>query len=115
MSTMMILLQAGGTGSMQLINLAFMLGIFAVFYFFMIRPQAKKQKEQANFINELAKGRDVVTSSGILGRITKIEDDIVTLAVDNKSYIRVTKGAISKDLTESVYSKKSNPVKVDNN
>jgi len=99
----MILLQSADAG---MINLLFMLGIFAVFYFFMIRPQQKKHQAQTSFVDELSKGKDVVTMSGMLGKITKIDGDIVTLAVDNKTYIRVTKGAISKELTETVYSSK---------
>jgi preprotein translocase subunit YajC len=55
---------------------------------------------------------DVVTASGILGRINKIEGEIVTLEVGSKSYIRLTKSAISKDITEQVYGKdgKKGPV-----
>ncbi|GDX45311.1 hypothetical protein LBMAG24_06380 [Bacteroidota bacterium] len=68
----------------------------------MIRPQAKRQKEQKLFQESLDKNKDVVTSSGILGRISKIEDSIVTLEVSPKVYIRVTKNAISKELTENV-------------
>jgi preprotein translocase subunit YajC len=68
----------------------------------MIRPQAKRQKEQKLFQESLDKNKDVVTSSGILGRISKIEDSIVTLEVSPKVYIRVTKNAISKELTENI-------------
>ncbi len=68
----------------------------------MIRPQAKRQKEQKLFQDSLDKNKDVVTSSGILGRISKIEDSIVTLEVSPKVYIRVTKNAISKELTENI-------------
>jgi len=68
----------------------------------MLRPQIKKQKEQQKFGEALAKGNDVVTSSGIIGRISKIEGNIVTLQVDPKTYIKVTKGSISKELTEAM-------------
>jgi preprotein translocase subunit YajC len=76
--------------------------MFLVFWLLMIRPQAKRQKEQKLFQESLDKNKDVVTSSGILGRISKIEDSIVTLEVSPKVYIRVTKNAISKELTENV-------------
>ncbi|HMY84048.1 MAG TPA: preprotein translocase subunit YajC [Saprospiraceae bacterium] len=79
-----------------------LLGMVAVMYFFMLRPQIKKQKEQQKFGEALAKGNDVVTSSGIIGRISKIEGNIVTLQVDPKTYIKVTKGSISKELTEAM-------------
>ncbi|KXK20573.1 MAG: preprotein translocase subunit YajC [Saprospiraceae bacterium] len=79
-----------------------LLGMVAVMYFFMLRPQIKKQKEQQKFGEALAKGNDVVTSSGIIGRISKIEGNIVTLQVDPKTYIKVTKGSVSKELTEAM-------------
>ena len=81
--------------------------IFIVFYFFILRPQSQKQKKQDTFLSDLEKGNEVVTTSGILGKITKIEDSIVTLEVGNKSYIRVTKGAISRELTTEVFHKEA--------
>lgn len=99
---MFFLLQANATGSSSLVNLIFIVSMFLVFWLLMIRPQAKKQKEQKLFQDSLDKNKDVVTSSGILGRISKIEDIIVTLEVSPKVYIRVTKNAISKELTENI-------------
>lgn len=101
MSIDVLLLQAGGSAGMM--NLLFIGAMFLVFWLFLIRPQTKKQKEQKNFMEALEKGTEVVTASGILGKITKIEDDVVTLEVGNKVYIRVTKNAISKEMTDSVY------------
>jgi len=100
----MLLLQAAGN---PLIQYGPLILIFLVFYFFILRPQTQKQKKQDTFLSDLEKGSDVVTSSGILGKITKIEDSIITLEVGNKSYIRVTKGAISRELTEEVFNKKA--------
>ena len=97
-----LLLQASGSQGGYL-NIAFILLMFAVFWFFIIRPQSKKQKEQRNWLQELEKSDEVVTASGILGKITKIEEDIITLEVGSKVYIRVTRNAISKELTDSVY------------
>ena len=99
---MFFLLQASATGSSSWINLIFIVSMFLVFWLIMIRPQAKRQKEQKLFQESLDKNKDVVTSSGILGRISKIEDTIVTLEVSPKVYIRVTKNAISKELTENI-------------
>lgn len=95
---MLIILQAGGSGLVSLIP---MLAIFVVMYFFFIRPQVKKQKEQNSFINEIKKGDEVVTSSGLIGKIESIVGDEVTLLVDSKTHLRFTKGAISKEMTES--------------
>lgn len=97
-----ILLQATGGGSL-FTNGFFMIAMLVVLIFFMIIPQRKKAKEQSSFMDSLEKGKEVVTASGILGRIDKIEDKIVTINVGNKTYIRVTKNAISKELTDAIY------------
>lgn len=95
----MIFLQAQAPN--PLFNFLPLIGIFVVFYFFFIRPQQKKAKEQTSFIAGINKGDDVVTASGIIGKINKIEGDIVTLQVDQKTFIRVTKSSISKEMTEA--------------
>ena len=104
-----LLLQAGGNAG--LINLVFIAAMFLIFWLFLIRPQAKKQREQKAFMDGLKKGDDVVTASGILGHVNKIEDEIVTIDVGNKTFIRVTKNAISKELTEQVYAAKPSQTK----
>ncbi len=75
--------------------------MFIVVFFFFIRPQAKKQKEQVKFLEALDKGEEVVTTSGIIGRINKIEGSIITLAISDKTFMRMTKGSISKEMTEA--------------
>ncbi|MBK6994397.1 MAG: preprotein translocase subunit YajC [Lewinellaceae bacterium] len=86
-----ILLQAAGN---PLLGMLFPLLIVVVFYFFLIRPQIKKQKEQQKFIESLREGMEVVTNSGIIGRITKMDGPIVRLMVDEKTFIRVVKSSI---------------------
>ena len=94
-----ILIQANG-GSLvgQLPLLAILI---AIFYFFFIRPSAKKQKDQNKFLTSLEKGKEVVTSSGIIGKINKITDKEITLQVGEKTFLRVTVGSISNELTEA--------------
>ncbi len=82
--------------------------IFGVLYFFMIRPQAKKQKAQTKFLGEIQKGDEIVTSSGIVGRINKIEGNTLTLQIDSKTFVKVLKGSISKEMTDS-YQKEEQP------
>ena len=79
--------------------------MLAVIVIFMVLPPRRKAKAQNNFLDELKKGDEVVTASGILGRIDKVEGNIVTLNVGNKTYIRCTKNAISKELTDAIYPK----------
>ena len=95
-----ILIQANGGGSLmgQLPLLAILI---AIFYFFFIRPSAKKQKEQDAFLTSLEKGKEVVTSSGIIGKISKISDKEITLQVSDKTFMRVTRGSISNELTQA--------------
>lgn len=100
MISSLILLQAGGGGGG--LSLIFPLLILAVFYFFMIRPQQQKQKAQTNFANELEKGMEVATASGIIGKINKVDDAFVTLQVDTKTFIKFTRSAISKEMTEAI-------------
>ncbi len=93
-------LQSTGTGG--LIGAMWpLLLMFVVIFFFFIRPQAKKQKEQTKFLDSLDKGEEVVTASGFIGRINKIEGSIVTLAIAEKTFVRVTKGSLSKEMTEA--------------
>lgn len=83
-------------------NLIFFAAIIAVMYFFFMRPQIKKQKEQDSFLNELKKGDEVILSSGIVGRVNKIEGKMLYLQTDQKNYIKVLKTAVSKELTASL-------------
>jgi len=77
-----------------------MILIIAVFYFFMIRPQMKKQKEITAFRNSLAKGDKVVTTGGIYGKIVEMKDNTVLLQVDDNVKIRVDKAALVKDMSD---------------
>lgn len=96
----LFMLQAPSGGSL-IGSLWPLLLMFIVVFFFFIRPQAKKQKEQMKFLESLDKGEEVVTTSGIIGRINKIDGNIITLAVAEKTFIRITKGSISKEMTDA--------------
>jgi len=99
-----ILLQAAaGSSYMQFIPL---IGIIVVFYFFMIRPQQKKAKDQKKFIDEVKKGDDVVTIGGIYGRVAEIEGDTISLEVERGGRIKMSKSAISMETTKAVFGKK---------
>lgn len=93
--------QAQGGGSMSFLIL--MVAIFAIMWFFMIRPQQKKQKEIRNFQNSLQEGTKVVTGGGIYGEVKKI--DLATNTIDVEIakgvVIRVDKGYVFADVTAS--------------
>lgn len=78
-----------------------MILIIVVFYFFMIRPQMKRQKELSAFRNSLEKGDKVITTGGIYGKIVEIKDTTVLLQVDDNVKIKVDKAAIVKDMTDA--------------
>lgn len=79
--------------------------LFGIMYVFFILPRTRQQKAQNKFITEIKKGDQVVTQSGIIGRITKIEDLVVELQLDSKSFIKVLKTSISKEGTEAITDK----------
>jgi preprotein translocase subunit YajC len=69
--------------------------MFVVLYFLMIRPQMKRQKEQKSMMDALAKGDEVVTSGGILGKLTKVTDAYLTIEIADGTEVLVQKGAVS--------------------
>lgn len=81
-----------------------MMGLMiAVFYFFMIRPQAKKAKQQKNFVNNLQKGDKIVTIAGIHGTVNKVNDDsTLMLEVSPGSYIKIERSSISMEWTANI-------------
>ncbi len=85
-----------------LANIFLMLALFGVMFFFFLRPQMQRQKQQASFGDSLEKGKDIVTTGGILGRINKIEGQIVTLQIAPNTFIRVTRTSISRELTDAL-------------
>jgi len=76
-------------------NLVFIGLIFAVFYFFIIRPQSQKQKEIQEKVSKLEKGDKIVTSGGIIAQVTTVDDDTVLAEVDSGVKVRFTKNSIT--------------------
>ena len=74
--------------------------VFVVFYFFMIRPQMRKQKELTNYRNALKKGDKVVTTGGIYGKIVEVKDNIVMIDVGGDVKLRIDKSALLKDSSD---------------
>lgn len=80
-----------GSPYMTLIMLA---GLFVVFYFLLIRPQAKRAKEHKALVAGLAKGDEVVVAGGVLGRITQLSENFVTVEVADKVEVKVQRLAV---------------------
>ncbi|MBT8492736.1 MAG: preprotein translocase subunit YajC [Deltaproteobacteria bacterium] len=79
---------------MQASPIIFMLLMFAVFWFILIRPQVKKQKEHQALLSALKKGDTVVTRGGFIGKISGISDNVVTLELQEKVRVRVLRAYI---------------------
>ena len=73
-----------------------MIAIFAVFYFLLIRPQQKKAKEAKAMLEALQKGDEIVTAGGVLGKISKLGDQYVTVEIASGTEIMVQRGAIAQ-------------------
>jgi preprotein translocase subunit YajC len=87
----------------QWVSLVMMGGIILVFWLFMIRPQAKKAKEQKKFIDNLQKGDKIVTIAGIHGTVNKVNDDnTLQLEVNPGSYIKIERSAISLEWSAAI-------------
>jgi preprotein translocase subunit YajC len=69
--------------------------MFVVLYFLMIRPQMKRQKEQKAMMEALAKGDEIVTAGGILGRVTKVNEGYVTVEIADGTEVVIQKVAVS--------------------
>ena len=85
---------AGGDMQSSLMGMLPLVLMFVVLYFVMIRPQMKKQKEHKAMIDALAKGDEVVTTGGVLGKVSKLGDTFVGLEVANGVEIQIQRGAV---------------------
>lgn len=68
----------------DLFQIAFLIGLFVLFYFIAIRPQRKRQKEHTEMVSAVNRGDEVVTSSGIMGKISSLDDNYMVLTVSEK-------------------------------
>jgi preprotein translocase subunit YajC len=86
-------------GNSSYMSVILIVGLIAIFYFMLIRPQQKRMRQQMELINSLRVGDDVMTSSGIYGTITEVEEETVLLEISEDVQIRVAKSAISRTFT----------------
>lgn len=95
------LLAANFLEGLELKNVFLLVSFILVFYFFMVRPQQRRQKAQHNFLNQLQKGVEVITIGGIHGRVYEVKDQLVVLEVDQKgTKITFSKNAVSIDASK---------------
>ena len=103
-----ILLQAGAedAASAGYIQMLFFIGILAIFYLFLIRPQQKKAKEEKNFREALKKGDQVMTIGGMYGKIVRLDDLTAVIQVDENVKVKFDKTALRAPADQVVEQKK---------
>jgi len=82
-------------GADQFSGILFMIVIFAVFYFVLIRPQAKRAKEHKKMVGSLAKGDEVVTNGGLLGKVTQVGENFIAVELADGVQVKVQRQAVA--------------------
>lgn len=104
----------GGAGGGQLFTTFITFGlVIAIFYFLIIRPQNKRQKETKRMISELKKGDRIATAGGIRGKVISVRDDTVVVKVDTNTKLEISKSAVSSVLEQAEAKPKKKEVEVD--
>ena len=91
--------QAAGGGGLGMIGM--MVAMFGIMYFILIRPQQKKMKEHQSMLGALQKGDTVITRGGVIGKISGIQDNLITLELQEKVRVRVLKSYSESKFNES--------------
>ena len=89
---------AGGAAGPGMMDLLLLVGFIGIFYFLLWRPQSKRRKEHQQLMSSLSSGDEVVTAGGIVGRITKVEDDFIKVQVASNVEMRIQKSAVGATL-----------------
>lgn len=85
---------AAAAGEPGFANIIFLVVLFAIFYFMLLRPQLKRAKEHKKMTESIAKNDEVVTTGGIAGRVSKVEDSFITVQIAAGVEVQVQKNAI---------------------
>ncbi len=88
--------QEGAGTSSGFISLIPLILIFVIFYFLLLRPQIKRAKEHRKMVGSLAKGDEVVSNGGLLGRITRLDEEFVAVEIADGVVVRMQRSAISQ-------------------
>lgn len=103
MTEQFILMAPQGQGQNSLMSFLPLVAIVVVFYFFMIRPQMKKAKDQKKYIEALKKGDKILTIGGIYGKIVEVkEDGSILMEVEDGSKMRISKNAVSNEASATL-------------
>jgi len=89
---------AGGAAGPGMMDLLLLVGFVGIFYFLLWRPQSKRRKEHQQLMSSISNGDEVVTAGGIVGRVTKVEDDFIKVQVAKDVEMRIQKSAVGATL-----------------
>ena len=87
--------EGGVPADAGIFNIVLLVGFVVIFYFLMWRPQAKRAKDHKNLLGSLAKGTEVVTNGGVLGKVTKVDDNYIALEVSEGVELKFQKASVA--------------------
>ena len=87
--------EAGGQQTSAVFNIIFFGGFALIFYFLIWRPQSKRSKELRDLLGSLNKGDEVMTNGGILGKLSKVDDNYIVLQIHENVEIKMQKSAVT--------------------
>ncbi len=91
-----------------LVSLILPIGLVVLFYFFLIRPQSKRHKEHKAMVEGLQKGEEIVTTGGLLGKVTNIGENFITLEISKSASIYVQKNAVQSIMPKGTLKEQQN-------
>ena len=95
--------QAGGEAGGSLFSLLPLVVIFVLFYFLLIRPQQKRAKQHKEMVAALKKGEEIVTNGGLLGKVTDVDDNFVTVEIAGGLNVRIQRQAVAQVMPKGTY------------
>ncbi|MDA1107847.1 MAG: preprotein translocase subunit YajC [Proteobacteria bacterium] len=95
---------SAATAESSLLSFLPLIGIFVLFYFLLIRPQMKRAKEHKTLLSALTKGDEIVTGGGVLGRITEVGADFISLEIANGVVVKVQKQSVASIMPKGTIS-----------
>ena len=95
--------QAGGEAGGSLFSLLPLVVIFVLFYFLLIRPQQKRAKQHKEMVAALSKGEEVVTNGGLLGKVTDVDDNFISLEISSGLTVKVQRQSVSQVMPKGTY------------
>lgn len=91
------------SGTQQFTSIAMMIGLFVIFYLLLIRPEQKRRKQHQSMVAGLAKGDEIVTMGGILGKVTAVGDNFLTVQIGKEMEIQVQKMSVQAMMPKGTF------------